>query len=401
MYKGKKRGSLNRSRILECIYRNAPIARTDIADETEITPATVTANVTALISEGLVEELGEALTEEVSSGRKRVLIDIIPACRYSIGVEFTLKALVICMTDMKGHIISQRVTPFSQELAASVTESICDGIHMLVAESKVAWDKIIGIGIAVPGHMNQDESDFITNRKIWSSFSPDRVRASMPVPVTFENNARCMALSEYLFDPGNSPDSFSFFHVGMGMFCASVVEGEIFLGNHYVAGEIGHTIVCENGIRCECGKHGCLQTYSSETWLLKKAQLLYENNPQSMLRNLVPSKEEITIPMILTAYSMGDPLVGTCISDALKYLGITTSNIAIIMNPGKIFLHGQIFDNEDVRTELMDYIERQLLFVDSSYGNYIEILPYAQTDGAKGASALAISHFFISSTSPD
>lgn len=79
MYKGKKKKASNRSRILECIYRNAPIARTDIAEETEITPATVTMNVTTLISEGFVKELGEVSTDEGSSGRKRVLIDIIPA----------------------------------------------------------------------------------------------------------------------------------------------------------------------------------------------------------------------------------------------------------------------------------------------------------------------------------
>ena len=65
------------------------------------------------------------------------------------------------------------------------------------------------------------------------------------------------------------------------------------------------------------------------------------------------------------------------------------------MNPGKIFLHGQLFDNEDIRKELMDYIERQLLFVDSTYADNIEILPYHLTDGAAGASALAVSRFFI------
>ncbi len=85
----EKEESLNRSRILECIYRNAPIARTDIAEETEITPATVTMNVTTLISEGFVKELGEVSTDEGSSGRKRVLIDIIPGRAYSIGLEFT------------------------------------------------------------------------------------------------------------------------------------------------------------------------------------------------------------------------------------------------------------------------------------------------------------------------
>lgn len=395
MYKGKKKKASNRSRILECIYRNAPIARTDIAEETEITPATVTMNVTTLISEGFVRELGEASTDEGSSGRKRVLIDIIPDRAYSIGLEFTQKALVICITDLKGRIRFQHAEPFNEELAGRITDAIIDGVKGLVAESGISWDEIVGIGAAVPGHMNGSASSLVTNRKTWQNFDPKRIEQELPLPIVCENNARCMALGEYLFSPQESPDSFAFFHVGMGMFCANVVDGEMFLGENYVAGEIGHTIVSEGGRRCECGKYGCLQTYASENQLIRNARLLYRNTPNTILRSLVPDDSLITIETITTAYSMGDPVIGMYIAEALKYLGITISNIAIITNPGKIFLHGQLFDNQDIQNELMDYIERQLIFVDRTYAGNVEILPYAAADGAVGASALAILRFFI------
>lgn len=397
MYKGKKKKESNRSRILECLYRNAPIARTEIAEETEITPATVTQTVTALIGEGFVRELGEAATEESASGRKRVLIDIVPDKAYSIGLEFTQKALVICITDLKGRICFQKAEPFCDKLAGRITDAIVEGVRELVDSSKIPLNRIIGIGAAVPGHMDSRGAHLITNRQTWNSFDPKRLEKELPLPIIYENNARCMALSEYLFAPHKSPDSFAFFHVGMGMFCASLVDGEIFLGNNYVAGEIGHTIVSEGGRRCECGKYGCLQTYASENQLIKSARLLYENTANTILRALVRDPSEITIETITTAYSMGDPVIGMYISEALKYLGVSTSNIAIITNPGKIFLHGQIFENRDICKELMDCIERQLIFVDSTYGGNVEILPYSISDGAVGASALAIHCFFIRS----
>lgn len=395
MYKKKKRKLSNRSRILECVYRLAPVARTEIADETDITPATVTANVTALIGEGIIKELGEVFPEENSSGRKRVLLDINPLCGYCMGVEFTQKALVICLTDMKGQVVGKKEKAFDTGLAERITQEIAEGLECVLSEAHVSWIDIIGVGIAVPGHMDLSCTHLITNRKTWESFSPERLEARIPVPVVYENNARCMSLGEYLFHPEKAPDNFAFFHVGMGMYCAHVIDGELFLGNQYVAGEIGHTIVNESGRRCECGKYGCLQTYSSENWILKNARLLYRNHPKTYLRLLADSEEEINITHVTTAYSMGDEAVGTYISDALKYLGITISNIAIIMNPGKIFLHGQLFDNEEIRMELMDYIGRQLLFVDSSYMDHIEILPYALSDGAIGGSALAVARLFL------
>lgn len=395
MYRAKKKKNNNTSRILECIYRNAPIARTEIADETDITPATVTATVTSLISRGIVAEVGEVSPEENTSGRKRVLIDLTPSFACAIGIEFTQKALCICITDLRGTILHQAVTPFCDRLAADITGRIVTGTRALIEESGIPQERIVGIGIAVPGHMDSSCSNLISNRKTWSSFSPKTIEAELPFPVIYENNARCMAYGKYLFDPRHSPDNFAFFHVGLGMFCANIIEGELFLGNNYVAGEIGHTIVCEGGRRCECGKNGCLQTYSSEYHLLKNARMLYENSSRTLLKELAATPEDISIDTITSAYSMGDAAISAFITDALKYLGVTVSNIAIVMNPGKIFLHGQFFQNQDIRTELMDYIKRQLIFVDSTYEDNVEILPYQITDGAVGAGAMAIQKFFI------
>lgn len=397
MYRAKKKKNTNTSRILECIYRNAPVARTEIADITDITPATVTATVSSLIARGIVAEVGEVSPEENTSGRKRVLIDLTPSFAYSIGIEFTQKALCICITDLKGMILHESITPFSDELAADITGRIISGTQALIEESGIPPEQIAGIGIAVPGHMDSGCTTLVSNRKTWSSFSPSTIEAGLAFPAVYENNARCMAYGKYLFDPCHSPDNFAFFHVGLGMFCANIIEGELFLGNNYVAGEIGHTIVCEGGRRCECGKNGCLQTYSSENHLLRNARMLYENSSHTLLKELAREPEDITIETITTAYSMGDAGITAFITDALKYLGVTVSNISIVMNPGKIFLHGQFFQNQDIRTELMDYIKRQLIFVDSTYEDNVEILPYRITDGAVGAAAMAIQKFFINS----
>ena len=50
----------NRTRILEYIFRNAPVSRATIAEQTDITPATVTTTTMALVNEGIIVNLGEA-----------------------------------------------------------------------------------------------------------------------------------------------------------------------------------------------------------------------------------------------------------------------------------------------------------------------------------------------------
>ncbi|SCP97520.1 Sugar kinase of the NBD/HSP70 family, may contain an N-terminal HTH domain [Anaerobium acetethylicum] len=395
LYKAKKNKTSNRTRILECLFRNPTISRTEIADLTDITPATVTTTVTQLISEGIVQEAGESNAEDSTPGRRKILIEIIPDYAYSIGIEFTQKALVLCITNLKGTVITKNIVPFTEDLAKNITTEIITRLGQLIAASDISTNKFIGIGIAVPGHMDSDQKMMISNNRLWGSFSPDMIREAFDLPVVLENNVRCMGLSQYLFNPATTPDNFSFFHVGLGMHCAIIVEGELFSGNTYISGEIGHTIVDADGRRCECGKHGCLQTIASENWLLKIAGMLYENDSASLLKTLAASKNSITIDHITTAYEMGDAAIHGYISEALKALGITASNIAILTSPEKILLHGQLFNNKEIRRELMDLIQRQLLFVDSSYNNIFEILPCSTIDGAIGANALSVMHFFI------
>jgi predicted NBD/HSP70 family sugar kinase len=395
LYKAKKNKLSNRNRILECIYRNAPISRIDIAELTDITPATVTLNVTTLISEGIIRETGEASTEDIAPGRKKILIDLNPDYAYSIGIEFTQKALVLCITNIKGTIIVENNILFTANLALNITGEIISHLHQLIEVSGLPMNRFIGIGIGVPGHMDSTQQKIVTNNPLWASFQPDLIREAFSLPVILENNVRCMALSEYLFRPNSSPDNFAFFHVSLGMYCANIIDGEIFVGNNYVSGEIGHSIANANGRRCECGKYGCLQTISGERWLLNIAQLLYENDKSTLLKTLVQHKDDITIEHIATAYEMGDPAISTYISEALKALGITASNIAIYTSPEKIFLHGQLFNNKAICNELMDFIMRQLLFVDSTSTDSFEILPYSLSDGSIGASALSLLHFLI------
>lgn len=204
-----------------------------------------------------------------------------------------------------------------------------------------------------------------------------------------------MAFGRYLFEPQTTPENFAFFHVGIGMYCANMIDGELFKADNYIAGEIGHTIVKVDGKCCECGKSGCLQTYASERWLIKAAKLLVENKGSIILNSLVESPEEISIEHIITAYNLGDEIIRGYILEGLKYLSMTISNLSILINPTKIFLHGRLFDDLEVGRQLQLYIDKDLNFMGNHYGSNIEILPYSPINGAIGASARAIDAYFI------
>lgn len=381
----------NRSIILNYLFRNSPVARIDIANQTFITPATVSLLTKEMMNEGIINEVGDMLS--TNSGRRPILIDFIPNSILSIGLEFTEKGIFSCICNEKGVILHKISDIFSPESEADINNVIIKQINQLISLSE--GKKLIGVGIGVPGHISTDRKKLITNRKIWKNFSPELIRTSFSLPISFENNVRCMSYSKYLFDSSETPENFSYFHIGPGLYCSNFINGECLVGGSYLSGEIGHTIVSSSGPRCECGKYACLQTFASERWLIKYAKLQYENSSFSILNSLVKNSEEINISHITTAYSMGDVLIRNSISTALKYLGNSISNIAILLNPDKIFLHSELFNNEEIKSELLSLINEQLLFVDSEYSHNIILLPYSPFDGAVGAAAYSMNEHFI------
>lgn len=60
-----------RFKILDKIYSKGPISRIEISKETGITPATVSEITYNMINEKLVHEVGEDLSPQNKSGRKK------------------------------------------------------------------------------------------------------------------------------------------------------------------------------------------------------------------------------------------------------------------------------------------------------------------------------------------
>ena len=154
-----------------------------------------------------------------------------------------------------------------------------------------------------------------------------------------------MSLGEYLFHASNSPDKFLFYHIGHGLFCSFFNSSQLGIKENSYIGEIGHTVVDINGPVCECGKKGCLQTYISESWLIKTGQLLFDSSPNNILRSLVASENDITIETIIKAYELGDSYFTNKIDQGLKLLSTSIANTLIIQDREKIYLNSKLFQH--------------------------------------------------------
>ena len=391
MYKAKVNKYSNRDRILECIYRNPRISRKEISDLTGITPATVTTTTAAMVKEGIITELGQMEEDRGTIGRSRIALDICPDHQCVVGVEFTVESMTVCATDLHGNILHTERIPYSPQLNENTSQLVAEQIRSCIAGLPVPEEKIAGIGIAVPGHMDSSCHRLISTNQFWSNFDGQALRQAFSCPVVFENNVRCMALHQYLHNPQQTPSSFALYHIGRGMFCANIADDELYIGTTYGSGEIAHTIAVPDGKRCECGKRGCLQTVATESALLENAAMIFNLREDSLLHNFASKAEDLTIEHICAVYSMGGMEVRRMVHQALQYLVMSALNIAILMNPEKLLIHGRLFNNEAIREDFMEMIQDKFEFTGNNYRlGTVDFIPCRDTDGAEGAAALAV-----------
>ena len=384
-----------RFKILNKIYTKGPISRIDISKETGITPATVSEITGYMIQENLIYELGEVIPKESKSGRKKIILGISPNHSFYIGSELSLKYISFCLTDNTGKIIKEKTIKLEN---TDLNNTLIEDFYINHLKEFIELCKDYspqGIGIALPGHFNEDNESIITNNSFWKNFNIKSLLDNIHIPIYFQNNVKCMTLAERLLFNNGSDDNFIFFHVGRGMFCSYMYNGELYAKNNYLVGEIGHIVVHPDGELCECGKRGCLQTYASEAWIIKKAQIIFDNSESTYLRQLVSEKDKITIDTILKAYLLGDEGIIHILHSAIKYLAITLNNLYMMIDSNKIIIHGELFKEPLLSNLLKEYLDKESNLLGLQNNKDVILKNYYNYTGALAASALCINELLI------
>lgn len=105
---------------------------------------------------------------------------------------------------------------------------------------------------------------------------------------------------------------------------------------------------------------GCLQTYASNAWLLKKAKLLHQYAPNSHLRSLVDKSCELKLDHLLIAYELGDVGVTTLIHTAIDYLVLSLSNLSLLIDTEQIYLHGRFINHPLISSKILQALQNDI-----------------------------------------
>lgn len=252
----------NRSRILKYIKENKVVSRQEIATGLGYSMPTVFSNITELMEYGLIREAGEYGS---TGGRKAKTLVISPQFRYAVGIDITKHHVRMLLLDLCGEILA---TDYYQLAFADNLEyyrGIADLLESFLDQNKVSREKLVGVGISVPGIIIPDRNVLQRSHILEvSGVSLQQLSQCIPYPVVFDNDANCATYTEV-----DHMRNTVYIFLGNTVGGAVYHGGQLHSGDHFKAGEFGHMVIHPNGRRCYCGKIGCLDAYCSVHSLLE------------------------------------------------------------------------------------------------------------------------------------
>ncbi|MEN1938530.1 ROK family transcriptional regulator [Paenibacillus sp. 102] len=320
----------NKSWVLDIIKHKSPISRADIAKITRMSPTSISRIVSELDQQGLVRE-----TELVTSGvgRKAVLLDICKDALYTIGVGIDTTIVKVGIVNFAGELIASGLLERQPDESYEETLRIIScHIEELIQQAGVSREKIIGLGVGLPGLIDHKNGMVLLSAQLgWKQVQiSKRIQELTGFKVIIDNELKMKTLAEYLCGAAKGSKKATLIGFGTGVGSALIINGEIYRGETNSAGEIGHTVVDPNGNVCECGKIGCLQTYIAENALLSESR---------KVKNISNTNE------LFEAMRNGEPWAVNIIERAGTYIAITISNVLCLYNPETVILSGNLIEN--------------------------------------------------------
>lgn len=258
--------------VLRLLRDEGPQSRTRLSEDTGLSPTTISKVVAPLLEHGWVEEVNES--HEVRIGRPAITLRQVPEAVSVCGIQLGVGVARVGIADGWARVRSSEVLTFDP---ARNVEDVLDEVGDLTTTMLRLDDgpPCIAVGVAAPGPVDRAHRvNLLSINLPWRDVPvADRLEARLRLPVTVDHNVRSMALAEARYG-GHGVESMAYVYVKAGVGLGLVLKSEPFFGGYHGVSELGHIRVVDDGERCVCGAHGCLETVVSEPYLLRRLEAL-------------------------------------------------------------------------------------------------------------------------------
>lgn len=266
-----------------------------------------------------------------------------------IGIDLGGTNIAVGLVSEDGKIIHKDSVPTCAE--RSYQEIIKDmGMlaNKVIKDGGATVDEIKSVGIGSPGSCDNKNGIVIYSNNIKFLNAPIRAELQKYIdkPIYVENDANVAALAEYSI-LNREMQCFIAVTLGTGVGGGMIINGKIFSGFNGAGGELGHTVITEDGEPCTCGRNGCWEAYASVTALIRQTKKAMAENPDSLMHKVAAEEGKISGKTAFIAAKQGDEAGLKVVRAYTKHVSVGIANLINIFQPEMIVIGGGISKEGD------------------------------------------------------
>ena len=270
---------------------------------------------------------------------------------YAFGIDLGGTTAKIGLFTTSGALLEKwEVVTDTSNAGEHILENLAAAILGKMNEQGIQPEQVEGVGIGVPGPVLDSSIVPIVCANL-GGWGERNVSAQLSgllngLKVLVGNDANVAALGEIWMGAAKGAKNAVMVTLGTGVGGGVVVNGKVIDGVHGAGGEIGHiTVNRHETATCGCGKHGCLEQYSSATGVVRCMKKLLDENPDTpcVLRGT-----EFAAKDVFDAARNGDALAAREVDEMSDTLGMALANIASTVDPEAFLVGGGVARAGDV-----------------------------------------------------
>jgi predicted NBD/HSP70 family sugar kinase/biotin operon repressor len=326
------RRARNRGRVVAALREAGAASRAQLARRTGLSRTTVASVVDELERSGVLVEQVDDAGASPRGGRPPRLLSFTRSAGVAIGIDFSQGYLRVAAADLSHSILSEVERPMLiEEPAESGLTAAVELLEEVLLEAGVSRSEVVGVGLALPAPIDRRSGRVGASSILpgWVDLrAAEELESRLGLRVEVDNDANLGALAELHWGAAEGRRNAAYLKVATGIGAGLIVDGRLFHGSGGMAGEIGHTIVDEEGPVCRCGKRGCLETLAGTQAL---AELLRPRLGRS-----------IRTAELVELASSGDSAARRVIADAGRHIGMAVATLCDLLNPELIVVGGEL-----------------------------------------------------------
>jgi glucokinase len=290
----------------------------------------------------------------------------------AIGIDFggTAVKIGVCQGAELLHqdeALSTKAHPGPAALIAAMAER--------VLKLRERFPQVAAVGVGVPGLVDYDHGFVheLPNVPGWKH-TPLRALLSEKVglPVSVENDANAMCYAEWRHGAAKGLRNVVALTLGTGVGGGLVLDGKMFRGSGFAAGEIGQMSIHFDGKPGHFGNVGALEKYIGNHQIAEHAVHRYAE------AGITKDLTECTPKLIAIAAQGGDDIARQIWSEIADWLGTALASIAWLVNPDAFVIGGGVSQagallfeplERRVRSMLSTVVWEKLRIVPAKYNN--------------------------------